>query len=163
MTLCAVAAEAIALGGATFIAGFALRTRLAQLKLAIFSGTVSALFHIALWVPASMSEFTLKSRRAGIENRLRELQRASPGCLRRDAACNEVELRAVRAVGCTAVNGIVDERWPHDCLLTRDAIELTRNGGVALAVFRQDGTPPDVWLLTSELLVTLGPPYASEK
>ena len=57
-----------------------------------------------------VADFSLKSRHTGVENLLREFQRAHPGCLvvGGPCSCSEADLRSVRSRGCTAHNGVVD-------------------------------------------------------
>lgn len=102
-----------------------------------------------------MARFTLKSRRMGIESVLREFQRTDSGCLSGEGKCSEKALSRIRGLGCTALNGVVDTGYTYGCLLTTEAVELSKNGGLVLAVFRQADSPPDIWLVRANLLVTL--------
>ena len=148
-------------GGLVVALGLLFRGRLSPRVLAILSGAAVLLVSVLTAVPASMSEFSLKSRRTGVENLLRELQRAHPSCFIGGGPCSEADLRAVRGRGCTALNGVVDSSWSQPCGLSSEMALLSKDGGLVIAVFREDGRPYDVWLLRADSLFTVGTAYSS--
>lgn len=136
---------------------FVLRKRTSPRTSAIVCGGAVMLVLLVAWVPDSIRDFSLRARRTGIENLLREFQRDHASCLLVVGPCSEADLRVVRGRGCTALNGTIDPGWTHACPLSPEIVELTSDGGLALAVFREEGMPADVWLLRPRALFTVGP------
>jgi hypothetical protein len=149
--------DALVVGSLTYAMSFTLNRSKSR---ALAVGLCAFITTVALTIPGSMAQYTLKTRRISIETELRELQRKSAQCLRIGGPCSSAELARVRSIGCTALNGVVDTSWPEPCLLTREATDLTSDGGLALAVFREDDGPPDIWLVRPEFIATVGPTFS---
>jgi hypothetical protein len=167
MTVLAVVIGVLLGGACVGVVEFALRKRASPRVSATATGGAAALVLIVALVvalvPNSLRDFSLRARRIGVENLLREFQRDHSSCLRTVGPCSEADLRIVRSRGCTALNGTIDPGWNRPCELSPEIVELTSGGGLLLAVFREDGMPADVWLLRPHALFTVGPSHTAPR
>lgn len=147
--------KALAASGFAILMGFSVRKRLSSASSVLVAGTAALVAFIGLSLPESMAEFTLRSRRTGIENELRDFRREHAGCLQPGLPCTERELAPIRSRGCTALHGVLDSSWSYPCELPPEVIALTREGGLALAVYGREGEP-DVWLVRKDALLVVG-------
>lgn len=147
--------KALAGGLVVGLAVLGLRGRRGWVSAFAGGGVAVAVFLFA-WVPDSLRAFSSLARRTGVENLLREFQQEHPGCLIVGGACSDADLQIVRARGCSALNGRIDPAWRQPCLLPTPVVELTKTGGLAIAVLREDGIDVDIWLLRADSLLAVG-------
>ena len=153
--LTSVGAATVAL--ALTLVGSKLLKRQSDPQALLVAGSLFVAISLLFTIPSLLADFTWRSRRVGIENRLAEFRAENVGCLRPGGECDPRKLASVQGLGCTARLGQKDLSWPYGCDLTPELVRLTREGGLALSVYGRNATAPDFWLVTEELLIRIQP------